>query len=73
MKTLNIPTELVVYEKFPKLCEHLMAHYLDDETLLTYLESLGYQIIYTNNTVIGERFISFIDDNQYLQFVLTHS
>lgn len=75
MKTLNVVKELCVYENFPKLCDHIIADYnnrWDDDYILEYLEKLGYQIIYTK-TENNVREVSFIDDSQYLDFVLKHA
>jgi hypothetical protein len=76
MVSLNIWDELCVYERYPKLCEHILedyAHRARDDYVLEYLEKLGYQIIYTKDNNGIDRFVSFLNDVQHLEFSLKHS
>jgi hypothetical protein len=74
--TLNVATELVVYETYPKLCEYLIKNSIDsDACLVEYLQEQGYTVdyYYLNTSSDRGRYITFNDDKQYLDFVLRHS
>lgn len=77
--TLNITTELVVYEKFPKLCEYITDNVCGDwgyGHIVSYLLKEGYDVRYTKFGGMGRGYshlVTFNDDKQYLDFVLKYS
>ena len=78
MKSLSISRELLVYEKFPKLCDHVIANYngWTDSKLMAYLRENGFNVSYKQVGGLGagwRSYVVFEDDKQYLDFVLRYS
>lgn len=78
--TLNIATELLVYEKFPKLCDYITQHLVtrwDDDAIINYLVKEGYDVQYyikhSEKLFYNNRYVTFNDDRQYLNFVIKYS